>query len=316
MAPLTVTESTAFSLLAQAAWQRHAGLVSKRIFEQAPRGRVYVLPGGLDIQTHRQGAPFNGGGKRGVIRGFSQASRRRFKRLQMRVLMPPGGASLIDLTYHLSAGDAPQVWHAHLHRFLQELERHWAQFSPEWEWVLEFQKRGAPHFHVVAFWRRAPHPIQFRRWVAREWHRIAEPSSDAHAKAGTRCDHIPPDDALRLRKQLGYLQKYLGKAEQKHRTDRDTGDDLPTGRMWGDNLDQTVTEGTELLLDSRELPRLLRRIRRWGKHSSYLREMGRRGSGGLVYGDGLTLAQLLRGLHPREQINSLALAMAESPHAN
>ena len=85
-------------------------------------------------------------------------------------------------------------------------------------WVLEFQKRGAPHYHV--FVRKALD----RFAVADAWFRIVASGDPKHLEAGTRIE------AFRHPPALGsYVMKYAAKMEQK---------DVPSefqrvGRFWG-----------------------------------------------------------------------------------
>jgi hypothetical protein len=273
------------------------GLVSGCISPQAPVARVAVCPGGLDITNRVRCSIPPEGGTRGAIYGLSAAARRRLLRTLIR-LAPEGssGSDFASLTYHNGAGEFPEVWHRHLDRFNLELRRAYGQFGPEWVWVLEAQRRGAPHFHILILWQRTPHPLQFRQWVAHVWHRIADPTSEAHARAGTRVDRIAWGDRAAIRRLQTYLLKYLGKDDQKRFIDRETGEILPSGRMWGKTLTERNTRETTVDLTGDELAQLCRRIRRWGASSGFCKRFGKQFHAGIVLGDGAQLAQLLRGL--------------------
>jgi hypothetical protein len=255
-----------------------------------------VCPGGIDIREKLPPSKAPDVGPRGKIYGLSPASRRRLLRNLIRLPPPIAGSSLLGLTYHHGAGPDPALWHSHLHNFFRELREAFGAFGPEWVWVLEAQRRGAPHFHVLVLWERAPHPIQLRRWVARVWHRIADPTSPEHAKAGTRVDAIAPDDRRAARRLTAYLTKYLAKDDQKAFIDKETGERLPSGRMWGKTLTERNTRETPVVLTGDEAAQLRRRIRRWGASSPFLRKFGRQFFAGVVLGDWDRLGQLLRGL--------------------
>lgn len=274
------------------------GLVSECISAQAVVSRLVLCPGGLDIRTRGRPCDHVPGAPRGVIRGLSPAARRRLLRTLIRICWPSGGSSHICLTYHHGYTGDPRQWHGHLHAFLHEVTRAYGQFEPEWVWVLEAQKRGAPHFHLLVLWGRAPHPIQLRNWVARTWHRIADPDSLEHARAGTRVDAIPAGDRAGIRKLQSYLTKYFRKDDQKAFIDQATGEVLPSGRMWGHSLNKLLVELQSVPLQRDVLATLLRRLRSWGRKSHYLRLMGKRYTSGVVLGESERLGQLLRGLVP------------------
>lgn len=86
-------------------------------------------------------------------------------------------------------------------------------------WFIEFQERGAPHFHI--FTNRF---VGFH-WVANAWYECVGSGDPQHRKAGTRTE------ALRVGRHgaCSYALKYATKAAQK---------DLPrhlqtVGRWWG-----------------------------------------------------------------------------------
>jgi hypothetical protein len=94
-------------------------------------------------------------------------------------------------------------------------------------WVIEFQKRGAPHFHFIATdWIR-------KDWVATAW---AQVTSGDHRS----CSRI---EAIKVPEAAGnYMAKYLLKSDQKLVPEEFEG----IGRMWG-------CSGPKIL---RDLPRV------------------------------------------------------------
>jgi hypothetical protein len=202
----------------------------------------------------------------------------------------------LTLTYHDGFGLEPARWHAQLHTWELKLAYDWRHFGPSLVWMLEFQERGAPHFHVVVCWQREPHLEQFRRWLSSSWNAIAEPGDEKHLRAGTRADRIDIRQSKGAKKLLAYLAKHAGKSKQKHLRDPQSGEDRPTGKMWdvfGD-LPQLVLEVVDL--EAGALVQFWRRLRRWGEASPYLSQMGKRFPGGVIIGAGVDVAQLLRGL--------------------
>lgn len=202
----------------------------------------------------------------------------------------------LTLTYHDVYSIEPAQWHDELHRWEGQLFWDWRHFGPSIEWFLEFQRRGAPHFHAIICWEREPVLEQFRRWLSSSWNAIVAPGDELHLKAGTRADRIDARSPKGIRNLTAYLAKHSGKSRQKRRVDPETLETLPTGRMWGvaGELPQLVVQ--ELHLEAGELFALCRRLRRWGQQFHYLAEMGKRYRGGIVYGAAGEVGQLLRGL--------------------
>lgn len=85
---------------------------------------------------------------RGAIQQFSRKSRKRLMNYLATLDIPEGGSTFITLTYADVWGD-PQRVKADLKAFIQAIRRRSPQASGFWR--LEFQKRGAPHFHLMLF---------------------------------------------------------------------------------------------------------------------------------------------------------------------
>jgi hypothetical protein len=92
---------------------------------------------------------------------------------------------------------------------------------------LEFQRRGAPHFHLfIAPWTFIPHTLAATAW----WSATGGVASIA---AGTRTERLrgslTSGDACPLRRgTIAYAMKYARKQEQKA-----APDGLGPGRWWG-----------------------------------------------------------------------------------
>lgn len=98
----------------------------------------------LAVNHHPHG--FVGGGRRGRVVGFSKASRRRLLRKLSR--LDDTRPKFITLTYPSEYPDA-QTAKRHLRAFLQRVRRRVPEASAVWR--LEFQDRGAPHFHLLCY---------------------------------------------------------------------------------------------------------------------------------------------------------------------
>jgi len=151
-------------------------------------------------------------GKRGVIKKYSFGASRRCKFFMRNTghLMKV----MITLTYPNDYPMDGTTVKAHLHKFLLWLTYHGYKYI----WVLEFQERGAPHFHILV-----DKEVHHQR-VAQSWYRIVGSNDEKHLKAGTEVR------AIRAKDSIGYyLTTYMEKARQKS---------VPpeyekVGRFWG-----------------------------------------------------------------------------------
>jgi hypothetical protein len=184
-----------------------------------PQPVITVAVGGslLRVQNAKYQAPERAGGKRGRITGFSNDSRRRLIDLmasinRQQAKRPP---LFITLTYPATWPEDPAVWKGHLDTFLKRFGRRWPDAAAVWK--LEFQARGAPHFHLMVF------GVAFvaARWVAEAWADVVASADSRHRQAGT--------EVRRVRSWGGamhYVAKYFSKA---------TVENIPghVGRYWG-----------------------------------------------------------------------------------
>jgi hypothetical protein len=99
----------------------------------------------------------------------------------------------------------------HLRRFLQEVQReckrHRKETAPPHSafWFLEFQARGAPHYHIFL-----NHPVN-KAWASKRWYEIVGSEDIRHLHAGTRCEVLVRGRAG----TISYASKYAAKMEQK-----------------------------------------------------------------------------------------------------
>lgn len=167
-------------------------------------------------------------GRRGKVEGLSAASRRRLLHVGHN---GPDWVCMLRLSY----GDWPEdgrTCKAHLNAFLTALRRLHQVEGVSYVWVLEFQKRGAPHFHVLVN-RWVP-----KGWLTRRWASIiGEPANVSSTNVKSVNDNT---HAAR------YLVKYAAKEEQK---------EVPAGfrnvgRMWGTSRDVAKPEASYYLTTS------------------------------------------------------------------
>lgn len=174
-------------------------------------GTVYKASGGLFVAVSCcKTVPrcYQGVGTRGAIAGFSSRSGARM-RAYLRGCMADY-RFMVTLTYpgfYTSNGAEVKE---HLRRYIQELRReserrgcNGSEFSAFW--FLEFQERGAPHFHIFTTW------CSTNQWTASTWYRIVNSEDDRHLRAGTRCEELRRGKAG----LISYASKYAAKSEQK-----------------------------------------------------------------------------------------------------
>jgi hypothetical protein len=138
---------------------------------------------------------------------------------------------MVTLTYPNDFPTDGATCKEHLRRFLQEMQREYKRTDvfkqdPEhfqaWHssfWFLEFQKRGAPHFHIFTNW--AP----YKSWVSLRWYEIVGSQDQDHYKAGTRVERLVGGN----RGMVSYASKYAAKLIQKVAPVGFTN----LGRWWG-----------------------------------------------------------------------------------
>ena len=122
--------------------------------------------------------------KRGRIKGFSAGARKRLATF-IASCEPMGLPVLLTLTLPGDFDSNPDTWKRYMRAFYQRMERRY----PAVRWVerLEFQKRGAPHWHVAA-WGLGEVTSQLHREVAGHWFEVVGSGDVRHLRAGTRVE--------------------------------------------------------------------------------------------------------------------------------
>lgn len=175
------------------------------------------------------------GSKRGVIESLSPASRKRLGFVAANGI--PDLRSFITLTYPRSfPGDGKEV-KRHLKMVLQSIRRRCPGVA--YLWFLEFQARGAPHFHIFTD-HELPEPlVEMKRklrprgafvhkptqdWLSRRWFEIVDSGDEKHLAAGSCWEKVQKADGA-----ARYVAKEAWKTFQK---------EVPkhfqnVGRFWG-----------------------------------------------------------------------------------
>ncbi len=194
--------------------------------EQAARrsGRLYRASGNLLIckETSRA-VPHNFvNTSRGSINKLTAGAATRMRRYLRECAAEY--TNMVTLTYPGFYSSNGAVVKEHLRRFLQELKRkidrdrldilHYSTF-----WFLEFQERGAPHFHLFT-----THSFD-KDFVSRRWYEIVNSEDTRHLRAGTRVEKLTAGRGG----TISYASKYAAKQYQK---------EVPVGyenvgRFWG-----------------------------------------------------------------------------------
>jgi hypothetical protein len=141
--------------------------------------------------------------------------------------------SMMTLTYPSEFPMNGKEVKRHLDVFLKRLRRHCPGVL--YLWFLEFQLRGAPHFHVLLNIGLPENPRDRQleyKWLSRTWYKIVGSQDEYHRLAGTRLEGLRSADGGRH-----YAVKYAGKTYQKIIPEgfRDVG------RFWGHSRALTVT---------------------------------------------------------------------------
>lgn len=180
-------------------------------------------------------------GKRGSVEIFSYSSRRRL----LELCRNSGHYinSQICLTYHFALPEDGKAVKKQLNSFLTGLRYQYPGIH--YVWVLEFQKRGFPHFHL--FTDRVHEDKQFQKWCARAWNKICG-ESEQHLKFQEHANNF-----MRWSMESGqYLVKqYLSKMDQKIVPEQY----LSVGRFWGNS--RNMIPVWKAVLKGLDVPELL-----------------------------------------------------------
>jgi hypothetical protein len=188
---------------------------------------------------------------RGKVNGLSpRASRRLRWAIENTPLLTAPGALFVCLTY-------PSEWPKDGRKVKRDLDAFGKRCRREgicFAWALEYQTRGAPHFHLLARFPEGWEIVRVQKWVALNWFEVVGSGDEKHLHAGTSAEFVNNSEAAGW-----YISHYLGKEYQKTVPE---GVTLP-GRMWGMiGIKVPKPETLRFPEDSREGIKLVRNIRR------------------------------------------------------
>lgn len=158
-----------------------------------------------------QSRPQVGGGINTGIKELSDASLRRMK-LHCRNM--PHASYIITLTYPKEfPSDGKRV-----KRHLEAMREWFRRAGVSVFWFLEFQERGAPHYHLFT-----DNPVDAKE-LSKKWYQVVGSGDEKHLRAGTQIQRIRKPHAI-----AAYAAKYATKAEQKTVPEGYSN----VGRFWG-----------------------------------------------------------------------------------
>jgi hypothetical protein len=223
---------------------------------QKPRPSLTWYPGASLVEVHvpRERPPPHdrNAQPRGKITEWSADSRRRLKHFLATIEREELARGLVvTLTYpkEFPAPDDHEVYKGHLHTLLIYMRRKWPTCSGIWK--LEFQSRGAAHYHLMLLGLSHVELEAVRTWIRETWYLIAHKGDKHKGVAGTQVDPIRSIGGA-----TSYFEKYIGKGDQT----------IPgnfSGRYWGKHNQEhlpTVEPVTEEL--DEKTANQLRRIAR------------------------------------------------------
>lgn len=161
--------------------------------------------------------------------------------------------AFITLTYPASFPCDGRETKEHLNSFLQFLRRKGIRYT----WVLEFQERGAPHYHIIVS------DYVARNELFERWYKIVGSQDEKHLRAGTQIQSIKSKSHL-----YGYLSNYIKKLNQK--TPPDGFENV--GRFWGTSRNLLAHEVYKHIDHYFKLALMTKLMRKWYK--AHLRNFG------------------------------------------
>ena len=184
----------------------------------------------------------SGGGKRGEVKVFSRESRYRLFRLLHTLTFER--VTFLTLTYPDVFPVDSKVYKGHLCEFHRKFEVQWPGIQGVWR--LEFQKRGAPHFHIMLL--DCPYvDVGELCWM---WKSTCHTWDMAHELLGVDLKLI--SDSRQEALIASYLAKYIAKVDEEDLKN----DKHHAGRWWGKwNIEEPAP--MEFEISDREAQRIV-----------------------------------------------------------
>ena len=184
-----------------------------------------------------------GASKRGKVINFSSKSKLRLlKSIRNTDCILK---SFVTLTYPRKFASNGRLVKQHFNNFLTQLRKYYGNFN--YAWVLEFQKRGAPHFHIIIdksvkilTSTGAGNLASNTSFMSEIWYNIVNSGDSRHLRYGVDIQPVTDPNTFAL---ASYFSKYMTKEGQK---------DVPfyyrdVGRFWGVSRSFTVVKNILIL---------------------------------------------------------------------
>lgn len=202
--------------------------------------------------------------KRDVVTGWSSKTARSNTRFLQSVTLD--GLTGHGFAFTLTLRDCPET-HADWHKLRDSMGKRLARMGmTRLHWVTEWQRRGVPHLHGVAYF--PDNELNYPGRIIEHWCQIAAPYNPKISGQNAK----PIRDALGWHK---YLAKHASRGANHYQR---SSDSIPegwkkTGRMWGKGGDWPIAEPMKFDVD-RKAFWLYRRLVR-GHRKSDARSMGK-----------------------------------------
>jgi len=185
--------------------------------QQVAYGSLEAYVGGslLTLKTPKIRQAITAPGRRTEIKAFTSSSRRRLLK-KIAKLRRDELPIFLSLTYPAEHPTDHKIYKGHLRALYKRIERKWRGASMVWR--LEFQQRGAAHFHCLLYgvdlvdFLSAVSPDDENeknrrlRWVDYAWDDVVKSGDDKHLYAG--CNSTPVESS---RGVMWYCAKYMSK---------------------------------------------------------------------------------------------------------
>ena len=232
---------------------------------QAKVPTVTTYPGAGLVEMHKPGDSEAARGVRGVVKGFSSASRLRLLKWLARVRLDALLPLFLGLTYPDNAPLDCHKYKRDIKVFIQRLVYEFPDVCGFWR--LEFVPRLSGtllgelvgHFHLVLWGITLPRGRDekkaFYARIRRIWWEVVGSGDPDHLEAGTRLEPIRSRRGV-----FFYVSKYIGKVDESALAMRYTEG---LGRVWGTIQAEKlpVVEGVTIPLSDIEAVKLQRLIR-------------------------------------------------------
>lgn len=200
------------------------------------------------------------GGRRGVVKGLSRASRKRMIET-LASIRQPGSLLFMTLTYpDLFPADSA-VWHRNFEAFRDRFENNYPNWRAMWRIETMERKSGdktgevAPHWHLIVFVPQMEQSaLEALATVAQDeirqhWYEIVASGDEKHLEHGA--DVAP---VRSIRHAMKYVSKYVAKTSL---------DGMQIGRRWGRIGQFDTSESIKVSLTLNEYVAFKRLVKQW-----------------------------------------------------